>query len=207
MGQNSTKNESIPSVTKNVPQHALLENNFESVDFYSHLVDTESFHNNLGVRNEKQLTTNEKQTWLYRFWKFITQEKIAVFIFLILLGAVSAIVALGTDYTISSLLTGIFISQIDLSIFFLTARELFAALSDNYLVSYILFILYSMFFVSLAATCVLYISPHSAGSGIPEMKSILSGIIMNRYLDFRTFVSKVLGLICSFAAGTTIVKK
>ena len=31
---------------------------------------------------------------------------------------------------------------------------------------------------------------HSSGSGIPEMKTVLRGISLTNYLNFRTFISK-----------------
>jgi H+/Cl- antiporter ClcA len=45
------------------------------------------------------------------------------------------------------------------------------------------------------------------GSGIPECKAILSGIEINRFLNFKTFVAKVLGLIFAFAGGLSVGKE
>jgi len=45
------------------------------------------------------------------------------------------------------------------------------------------------------------------GSGIPEMKCILSGIEIARYLNFKTLVAKILGLIFAFAGGLSIGKE
>ena len=39
------------------------------------------------------------------------------------------------------------------------------------------------------------------GSGIPEMKTIISGIDMPQYLSFKTLFTKVLGLTCGQVAG------
>ena len=40
-----------------------------------------------------------------------------------------------------------------------------------------------------------------AGSGIPEMKTILRGVVLKEFLTFRTLVSKVVGL-CSSLGST-----
>ena len=43
-----------------------------------------------------------------------------------------------------------------------------------------------------------------AGSGIPEMKSILSGVVLPRYLNFRTLMAKTTGLAAALAGGLSI---
>lgn len=43
--------------------------------------------------------------------------------------------------------------------------------------------------------------PSAAGSGIPEVKVILSGNDMPQYLTFKTLVGKVLGLALVIGAG------
>lgn len=42
------------------------------------------------------------------------------------------------------------------------------------------------------------------GSGIPELKTILSGVILEDYLDIKNFGAKVVGLTCTLAGGSTI---
>ncbi|XP_022370338.1 chloride channel protein ClC-Ka isoform X2 [Enhydra lutris kenyoni] len=42
------------------------------------------------------------------------------------------------------------------------------------------------------------------GSGIPELKTILSGVVLEDYLDIKNFGAKVAGLTCTLAAGSTI---
>ena len=44
------------------------------------------------------------------------------------------------------------------------------------------------------------------GSGIPEMKSILSGVILPRYLNYRTFLAKTVGLCCAVIGGNSNVR-
>ena len=47
-------------------------------------------------------------------------------------------------------------------------------------------------------------SRHAMGSGIPEIKAILSGYWLARYLSARAFVAKVVGLVAALAAGLFI---
>ncbi|XP_059770325.1 chloride channel protein ClC-Ka isoform X9 [Balaenoptera ricei] len=42
------------------------------------------------------------------------------------------------------------------------------------------------------------------GSGIPELKTILSGVVLEDYLDIKNFGAKVVGLTCTLATGSTI---
>lgn len=52
---------------------------------------------------------------------------------------------------------------------------------------------------------VLKLSPlFAAGSGIPEMKCVLSGVFMNEMLNWRTLVGKMLGLVFSLSSGVSI---
>uniref|UniRef100_A0A7S1VEG5 Chloride channel protein n=1 Tax=Sexangularia sp. CB-2014 TaxID=1486929 RepID=A0A7S1VEG5_9EUKA len=47
-------------------------------------------------------------------------------------------------------------------------------------------------------------SEHAVGSGIPEMKAILSGVVVSRYLSSRTLLAKAVGLVAALGAGLTI---
>ena len=51
------------------------------------------------------------------------------------------------------------------------------------------------------------IAPTAAGSGIPEMKSILSGVQLYQYLSFRTLIAKILGLTFCLGSGMLLGKE
>uniref|UniRef100_A0A8C3CD88 Chloride channel protein n=1 Tax=Cairina moschata TaxID=8855 RepID=A0A8C3CD88_CAIMO len=42
------------------------------------------------------------------------------------------------------------------------------------------------------------------GSGIPELKTILTGVVLEEYLAIKNFGAKVVGLTCTLACGSTI---
>ena len=48
------------------------------------------------------------------------------------------------------------------------------------------------------------VHPPHQGSGIPELKTILSGVVLEDYLDIKNFGAKVVGLTCILASGSTI---
>ena len=51
------------------------------------------------------------------------------------------------------------------------------------------------------------ISKDAEGSGIPEMKSILAGVNIYRYLSFRTTISKIVGLTAALGGGLSVGKE
>ncbi|NXD31058.1 CLCKB protein, partial [Spelaeornis formosus] len=48
------------------------------------------------------------------------------------------------------------------------------------------------------------ITPHSGGSGIPELKTILMGVVLEDYLAIHNFGAKVVGLTCTLTCGSTV---
>lgn len=59
--------------------------------------------------------------------------------------------------------------------------------------------------LAVAFLLVLKFSPHyAAGSGIPEMKCVLGGVLMPQMLNWKTLVGKMCGLIFSLASGISI---
>ena len=56
----------------------------------------------------------------------------------------------------------------------------------------------------LIATSVGYfISPDADGSGFPEMKAVLSGISIEKYFTFNTFIAKIIGLFAFIVSGNS----
>uniref|UniRef100_A0A8C3V1I2 Chloride channel protein n=1 Tax=Catharus ustulatus TaxID=91951 RepID=A0A8C3V1I2_CATUS len=48
------------------------------------------------------------------------------------------------------------------------------------------------------------ITPHSGGSGISELKTILMGVVLEDYLAIKNFGAKVVGLTCTLTCGSTL---
>ncbi|CAG7725530.1 unnamed protein product [Allacma fusca] len=51
------------------------------------------------------------------------------------------------------------------------------------------------------------VAPQAIGSGIPEMKTVLRGVILKDYLSFRTLFAKVVGLTASLGSGMPLGKE
>ncbi|XP_056651701.1 chloride channel protein ClC-Kb isoform X1 [Monodelphis domestica] len=81
---------------------------------------------------------------------------------------------------------------------------LYREIGDNHLLRYLSWTVYPIALVSFSTGFSQSITPFSGGSGLPEMKVILSGIILEDYLDIKNFGAKVVGLSCTLATGSTI---
>ncbi|XP_050541085.1 H(+)/Cl(-) exchange transporter 5 isoform X1 [Daktulosphaira vitifoliae] len=76
-----------------------------------------------------------------------------------------------------------------------------------YIVSYIFYIMWALLFAALAAGLVRMFAPYACGSGIPEIKTILSGFIIRGYLGKWTLLIKSVGIMMSVSAGLSLGKE
>lgn len=67
--------------------------------------------------------------------------------------------------------------------------------------------MWALLFASLSASLVRMFAPYACGSGIPEIKTILSGFIIRGYLGKWTLLIKSVGLMLSVSAGLTLGKE
>ena len=70
--------------------------------------------------------------------------------------------------------------------------------------AYLLIVLLKVVLVLMAIYLVRTFAPGCAGSGVPELRAILSGIWIRHYLSRTTFVVKILALTCSLSSGVPI---
>eukprot|EP00049_Salpingoeca_infusionum_P000803 m.42478 g.42478 ORF g.42478 m.42478 type:complete len:791 (-) comp10693_c0_seq2:209-2581(-) len=59
----------------------------------------------------------------------------------------------------------------------------------------------------MASLFVVHLAPYATGSGIPEVKTILSGFVIRGYFGFKTLVVKATGLVLAVAAGLCLGKE
>ncbi|ALC46863.1 ClC-a, partial [Drosophila busckii] len=72
---------------------------------------------------------------------------------------------------------------------------------------YLAWVILPVFLVVFTAGFVNHLAPQAAGSGIPEMKTILRGVHLKNYLSFKTLVAKVLGLTLVLGSGMPLGKE
>ncbi|KAL4154639.1 hypothetical protein PRNP1_006756 [Phytophthora ramorum] len=91
--------------------------------------------------------------------------------------------------------------------YLITLREYLVDQAPNYTSKLTVWIAHTVFF-SMLGLFFTQLAPVAAGSGVSQMKSILTGVDPRMYLpgyfDFSTFLAKVAGLVCSVGAGLIV---
>uniref|UniRef100_A0A8D3C0Z8 Chloride channel protein 2 n=1 Tax=Scophthalmus maximus TaxID=52904 RepID=A0A8D3C0Z8_SCOMX len=128
-----------------------------------------------------------------RCQKFLISRVGEDWIFLILLGLLMALVSWVMDYAIA------FCQE--------AQKWMYGGLDSNMLLQYIAWVTYPVVLITFSAGFTQILSPQAVGSGIPEMKTILRGVVLKEYLTFKTFVAKVIGLTCALGSGMPLGKE
>ncbi|XP_047647992.1 chloride channel protein ClC-Ka isoform X3 [Phacochoerus africanus] len=110
--------------------------------------------------------------------------------FLMILGVLMALISYTMDFAVGRVVQA--------------HMWLYREIGDSHLLRYLSWTVYPMALVSFSSGFSQSITPFSGGSGIPELKTILSGVVLEDYLDIKNFGAKVVGLTCTLAAGSTI---
>uniref|UniRef100_K7FZK8 Chloride channel protein n=1 Tax=Pelodiscus sinensis TaxID=13735 RepID=K7FZK8_PELSI len=110
--------------------------------------------------------------------------------FLFFLGVIMALISFAMDFTVSRLLNA--------------HKWLYRELGDHLLLKYLSWTMYPIALSAFSTGFSQSITPHSGGSGIPELKTILTGVMLEEYLAIKNFGAKVVGLTCTLACGSTV---
>ncbi|XP_071998469.1 chloride channel protein 2 isoform X1 [Engystomops pustulosus] len=114
-------------------------------------------------------------------------------IFLILLGLVMALVSWVMDFTIAVCLQA--------------HKWMYGGLESNVFLQYLAWVTYPVVLITFSAGFTQILAPQAVGSGIPEMKTILRGVVLKEYLTLKTFIAKVIGLTCALGSGMPLGKE
>ncbi len=79
--------------------------------------------------------------------------------------------------------------------------------AGQFVVGYIFYILYSVFFAFCASILVKYFAVYARHSGIPELKTVLGGFVIRRFMGIWTLIVKSLGLCLAVASGLWLGKE
>ncbi|NP_001083736.1 chloride channel, voltage-sensitive 3 S homeolog [Xenopus laevis] len=77
----------------------------------------------------------------------------------------------------------------------------------SYIMNYFMYIFWALSFAFLAVCLVKVFAPYACGSGIPEIKTILSGFIIRGYLGKWTLMIKTITLVLAVASGLSLGKE
>ncbi|XP_023817305.1 chloride channel protein 2 isoform X1 [Oryzias latipes] len=128
-----------------------------------------------------------------RCQKFLISRVGEDWIFLSLLGLVTALLSWGMDYCIAICEDA--------------HKWMYGGLDSNVLLQYLAWVTYSVVLITFSAGFTQILAPQAAGSGVPEMKTILRGVVLKEYLTFKTFVVKVISLTFALGSGMPLGKE
>lgn len=83
-------------------------------------------------------------------------------------------------------------------------RKELSLLPGNYYLAWVIWVLSALVFSWIAASGGMYICPEADGSGIPEMKAMMTGFDMPKFLSWKALFSKWIGLTAASGAGLSI---
>uniref|UniRef100_A0A2I3TIT9 Chloride voltage-gated channel Kb n=1 Tax=Pan troglodytes TaxID=9598 RepID=A0A2I3TIT9_PANTR len=110
--------------------------------------------------------------------------------FLMTLGVLMALVSCAMDLAVESVVRA--------------HQWLYREIGDSHLLRYLSWTVYPVALVSFSSGFSQSITPSSGGSGIPEVKTMLAGVVLEDYLDIKNFGAKVVGVSCTLACGSTL---
>ncbi|GCC43765.1 hypothetical protein chiPu_0027943 [Chiloscyllium punctatum] len=84
---------------------------------------------------------------------------------------------------------------------------MYLALRHSVPLQYLVWVTYPLALILFSAIVCQIVSPQAVGSGIPELKTIIRGAVLQEYLTFRTFLAKVLGLTAVLSTGLPVGKE
>ncbi|KAJ2614036.1 Structural maintenance of chromosomes protein 3 [Coemansia sp. RSA 1365] len=77
----------------------------------------------------------------------------------------------------------------------------------DWLLQFVVFLADAILFAGISTFLVTEYAPYAAGQGIAEIKTIMSGFMMRRFLGLRTLVVKGVGVVLSVASGLSLGKE
>ncbi|KAF4794982.1 Chloride channel protein 1 [Turdus rufiventris] len=128
-----------------------------------------------------------------RIQKYVTKKLGEDWIFLVLLGLVMALVSWGVDYASAKIVQAY--------------KWTYGALHPNVPLQYVVWVAFPLGLILFAASFCHFVSPQAVGSGIPELKTIMRGVVLKEYLTLKAFVAKVVALTAGLGSGMPVGKE
>uniref|UniRef100_A0A8B9KWQ3 Chloride channel, voltage-sensitive 1b n=1 Tax=Astyanax mexicanus TaxID=7994 RepID=A0A8B9KWQ3_ASTMX len=114
-------------------------------------------------------------------------------LFLVLLGLTMALVSWTMDYASAKSLQAY--------------KWMHTELKGNVPLQYMAWVTYPIILITFSSLFCHLVAPQAIGSGIPELKTILRGVVLKEYLTLKAFVAKVIGLTASLGSGMPLGKE
>uniref|UniRef100_A0AAQ4RG02 Chloride channel, voltage-sensitive 1a n=1 Tax=Gasterosteus aculeatus aculeatus TaxID=481459 RepID=A0AAQ4RG02_GASAC len=128
-----------------------------------------------------------------RVQRFLVTRLGEDWIFLVLLGITMALVSWTMDYASAKSLQAY--------------KWIHGELRENIPLQFLAWVSYPLIFILFSSFFCQRVAPQAIGSGIPELKTILRGVVLKEYLTLRAFVAKVIGLTAALGSGMPVGKE
>ncbi|KAI3358908.1 hypothetical protein L3Q82_015301, partial [Scortum barcoo] len=150
---------------------------------------------------EADLTSSMKKKRSYskcrdciaRVQRFLVTRLGEDWIFLVLLGITMALVSWTMDYASAKSLQAY--------------KWIHGELRGNIPLQYLAWVSYPLMFILFSSLFCHLVAPQAIGSGIPELKTILRGVVLKEYLTLKAFIAKVIGLTAALGSGMPVGKE
>ncbi|RWS07156.1 chloride channel protein 2-like protein [Dinothrombium tinctorium] len=147
-----------------------------------------------GLKKYKSAWKRKLRDYFSIFWNYTFNRIGEDWVFLALLGIIMAFLSFLMDRVIE------LCSE--------TRMRLYNDLTGNNLfLKYLSWTLTPICLILFASGFTHIVAPQAVGSGIPEMKTILRGVVLKEYLTFRTLVAKMVGLTFTLGSGLPLGKE
>ncbi|XP_055002473.1 chloride channel protein 1 [Sorex araneus] len=133
------------------------------------------------------------QDCLRRLGRAVRRQLGEDWIFLVLLGLLMALVSWCMDYISAKALQAY--------------KWTYYRMQPNLGLQFLAWVTFPLVLILFSALFCQLISPQAVGSGIPEMKTILRGVVLKEYLTLKAFVAKVVALTAGLGSGIPVGKE
>nr|XP_015829471.2 chloride channel protein 1a [Nothobranchius furzeri] len=142
---------------------------------------------------QKKRSYSNCRDCIARVQRFLVTRLGEDWIFLVLLGITMALVSWTMDYASAKSLQAY--------------KWIHGELRGNIPLQYLAWVSYPLMFIIFSSLICHLVAPQAIGSGIPELKTILRGVVLKEYLTLRAFLAKVIGLTAALGSGMPVGKE
>ncbi|MXQ92196.1 hypothetical protein E5288_WYG012415 [Bos mutus] len=137
--------------------------------------------------------SGEERDCMHRLGLVVRRKLGEDWIFLVLLGLLMALVSWCMDYVSAKTLQAY--------------KWSYYQMQPSLPLQFLVWVGFPLILILFSALFCQIISPQAVGSGIPEMKTILRGVVLKEYLTLKAFVAKVVALTAGLGSGIPVGKE
>ncbi|KAM3858545.1 chloride channel protein 1a [Diretmus argenteus] len=142
---------------------------------------------------KKKRSYSKCRDCIARVQRFLVTKLGEDWIFLVMLGITMALVSWTMDYASAKSLQAY--------------KWIHWELRGNIPLQYLAWVSYPLMLILFSSLFCHLVAPQAIGSGIPELKTILRGVVLKEYLTLKAFIAKVIGLTAGLGSGMPVGKE